>query len=56
MFFYTKRKTNYGQESNIRCFVANYTRDGWGGIQKVTNDDKGEGVTKPPKTLFMNSP
>ena len=72
MFGYTKRENtdtvgwmgsfrlhrafNYGQESNIRCFVAKsvlsrvYARNEGGGSQKVTNDDEGEGgVTIPPK-------
>ena len=62
MFGFTKRKNsgiqggssrlwrafNYGQESNIRCFVAKsvmlrVTRAMRGGSQKVTNDDEGEG-------------
>ena len=46
---------SYGQESNIRCFVAKsvmsrVTHVMRGGSQKVTNDDEGEGgVTIPPK-------
>ena len=39
--------SNYGQESNIRCFVAKsvmsrVTLAMRGGSQKVTNDDEGE--------------
>ena len=43
------RAVNYGQEPNIRCFVAKaglsrVTRAmRGGGSQKVTNDDEGEG-------------
>ena len=56
---------HYGQEPNIRCFVAKaglsrVTRAMRGGSQKVTNDDKGQGggARYPPKlmTSFMNSP
>ena len=55
----------YGQESNIRYFVAKsvmsrVTHAMRGGSQKVTNDDEGEGGWSryPPKmmTSFMNSP
>ena len=75
MFGFTKGKnsdiqcgwtggSNYGQESDIRCFVAKsvmsrVTRVMRGGSQKVTNDDEGEGGSRyPPNmmTSFMNSP
>ena len=58
------RAFNYGQESNIRCFVAKsvmsrVTRTMRGGSQKVTNDDEGEGGGSqyPPKMMmsFMKS-
>ena len=78
MFGHTKRRNSdtqgcpqmqeafkYGQELNIRCFVAKWARSRvartWGGgSQKVTSDDEGEGGGSgyPLKMMmsFMNSP
>ena len=66
MFGYTKRENsdtvgwmgsfrlhrafNYGQESNIRCFVASYARDEGGVAKKWRMMTRGRGgVTIPPK-------
>ena len=50
-----KRVLNFGQESNIRCFVVSLAH--MRGSQKVASDDDEGGLLRyPPKmtTLFMN--